>query len=34
VLFIDRSAALDGDLRRMAAVAAADTRHQRRASRG
>jgi hypothetical protein len=33
VLFIDRSAALNGDLRRMAAVAA-DARHQRKASRG
>ena len=30
---IDRSAALTGDLRRMAAVAAADARHQPRASR-
>jgi hypothetical protein len=33
VLFIDRGAALNGDLRRMAAVAA-DARHQPRASRG
>jgi hypothetical protein len=34
VLFIDRSAALTGDLHRMGEVAAADARHQPRASRG
>jgi hypothetical protein len=34
VLFIDRSAALTGDLHRMAAVAGADARHHPRVSRG